>query len=665
MKMTIIDDLKKAKLKRRAKILQDLHAKNVAYFKARHPGLSEALARFGTGEFELRLNEQFLDVIDRRSGQYAHPPGKLLEYIETVASPHHSGWIDKMEVVHRYTGSHEHGQLLEAFLQGLYAKLPQITERMASGVVQLPKQKDGRRFSGATVFLGALTGLHIVHYLNSTEVRDIFIIEPDVLKFVLSCWFVDYSALERRFGRLVLHVGQEMPESPLDFLLGASPVVASVWLRMLPIYPSTSFDEVIARTNLRWRAAHEVMVPFDREVRNLVYGAANLRAQRPVLCKRPVLSKNCRIAVVASGPSLEQDLPWLKANQKKLIIFAVHSAVRVLRMHGIKPDFQCTLDTEMEEDLPKLALDPEIPLVVYYKADPKVLDRFKTVLLAPENGKANVVRFKQPITYTHPTSGNFTVAISLFMQAPEVYLLGLDLGFRSAEKSHVSGTWHDDDEGAGHRDAQWRDQVVATANFSEAGEIVYTHAYYNQSRFAAQNAIANLAKNTKVFNLSDGVRIVGAEPRRNTECALGAYSSKRKDIQAIHSAFVSGADGVFETYTLPGKEMLEQMREKIIEPFRVKHPSWHSYAQTLDSVWTATVRSLLTTDAGDIRFEAYAKLIQDLLADWLRVMVFTRTPSEFAVGYTAGLEELQRVLERLQWDNSLDFDAPALNEAVA
>lgn len=655
MKLTVIDDLKKAKPKRRPKILQDIHDRNVAFFKRRNPPLGDALERLGTGGFILRFNDTFLDIVEHRTNQCAHPPGKLLEYIETVASWHHTGWIDKLEVVHRHIGEHEHGQILQSFYQALHQALPQTSERMRSGIIQLPKLPDGRRFSGSTVFLGALTGLHIVHYLNTTEVRDIFIIEPDISKFVLSCWFVDYSAIEKRFGRLVLHVGEDMPESPLDFLMGASPIVAGIWLRMLPIYPSPYFDEVIARTNLRWRSIHEILVPFDRELRNLGYGAANLRSEYPILCKTPKLSKNCRIAVVGSGPSLENDIPWLKANRSKLIIFAVHSSVRVLRKHGIKPDFQVTLDTELLEDLPKLQLDPDIPFVVYYKIDPRAIEGFKTVLMMPENGKANVVRFKRPVTYTHPTSGNTAVAAALFMQAPETYLLGLDLGFREAERSHAGGTWHDDEGGAGHGDAKWRENVKGKANFEASEGLIYTHAYYNYSRQAVEGAIASLANGRKVYNLSDGVQIKGAEPRRSSELELGAYRSRKKDLLAIHAAFVSGQDEVWEPYPQPGADLLQEMRQTLLEALKMKRPDWLTYAKALDTTWAKTLFQHMSRYPGDLRIEAYGKLVQDLMSGWLRVMAFTRTPAEFSIGYAAGLEQLQTMLGRLEWASELDF----------
>ena len=664
MKFTVIEELKKAKPKRRLDILQKIHARNLAFFKKRAPELGEALENMGTGGFVINFNAEFLDIYEQSTEQYTHPPGKLLEYIEEVASWHHSGWIDKLEPAHIYTGEHEHGRLLKQFYEALHQVLPQVPERMATGEIQLPRLADGRRFSGSTVFLGALTGLHIVHYLNTTEVRDIFIVEPDPNKFALSCWFLDYSAIEKRFGRLLLHVGEDMPESPLDFLMNTSPVVAGIWLRMLPIYPSPYFDEVIARINLRWRAIHEIMVPFDREVRNLSYGAANLRAGMPILSKIPQLSKNSRIAVVGSGPSLENDIPWLKANRNKLIVFAVHSAVRVLRKHGIKADFQLTLDTELLPHLPKLQLDTDVPLICYYKIDPKAIEGFDTVLMLHEAGKGNVVRFKRLISHTHPTSGNTALAAALYMQASETYLLGLDLGFRAAEKSHAAGSWYDDAGGAGHGDAQWRDKIGTRANFETSEGEILTHAYYNYSRHAMEAAIAALSGDRKVFNLSDGAFIQGAEPRRSNEIELSATRSHKKDMAAILDAFSRHEADVWEPYEKNGGQLLDEARQKLLEELTLKQPSWLGYAQKLDSAWDVVFYKQLAENPGDLRMEIYSALIQDLFRDWLRVQVFTRSPTQFGLCYSAGMEQMKKVLDELSWSSDLDFQRKAGTEEV-
>lgn len=664
MKLTVIEELKKAKPKRRPDILHKIHDRNMAFFKKRNPPLGEALEKMGTGGFVLRFNDEFLDIIEQSTNQYAHPQGKLLEYIEKVASWHHSGWIDKMEVLHRITGDHEHGKVCYIFYMALLEALPQVAERMGTGIIQLPKMPDGRRFSGSTVFLGVLTGLHIVHYLNSTEVRDIFIIEPDIHKFALSCWFVDYAALEKRFGRLVLHVGEDMPESPLDYLMGASPIVAGVWLRMLKIYPSPYFDQIIARTNLRWRSIHEIIVPYDRELRNLCYGAANLRAGFPILSRTPQLSANCRIAVVGSGPSLENDIPWLQANRDKIIIFAVHSSIRVLRKHGITPDFQVTLDTELLEDLPKLQLDTDIPFIVYYKVDPRAIEGFKTVLMLQESNKANAVKFNTPCFYTHPTSGNTAVAAALFMRAKETYLLGLDLGFRDAARSHAGGTWHDDDGGVGHEDAKYRENILTEANFEASESEIFTHSYYNYSRFSVEHALASLTEGCKAFNLSDGVRIQGAEPLRSSEImAFPDYPDRENDLLAIHGAFVSEAHEAWVPYDTNGAELLREMSETLLSWVETEKPDWLGFAKSLDSAWGAVMQKNFLQHPNDIRIEVYSRLIQDLLSDWMRVTAFTRTPAEFKSAYAAGLKQLKIVLGNLKWPAKIDFRYDAKSES--
>lgn len=667
MRLTIIEKLRQAKPKKRAEIITAMNAKNVAFFRARNPTLGEALPKLGTGNFEIRINDEFLDVIERGSQQYCHPPGKLLEYVERVASWHHSGWIDKMELIPRWTGQHEHQATLHKLLEALYASVPGIPTRMQSGIIKLPRARNGRRFSGSTVFLGVLTGLHIAQYLNTTDVRDVVIIEPDPPKFALSTWFLDYEAIEKEYGRLVLHVGEELPENPMDYLMAASPVTAGAWIRMLPIYPSDLFSLVIDRVNVRWRGIHEIIVPFDREVRNLRYGAMNVKAGVPILSRRISLSDESRIAVVASGPSLNKDMEWLRANRDRLIIFAALSCIRALKNNGIKPDFQCTLDTELDDALfHQLELHSDVPLVAYYKLDPDVMKKFDTVLLVPEANKANAVRFQEEITFTHPTTGNMCAATALFMKPKVVYLLGLDLGFRKATRSHVAGGWHDDNQGVGHElETADREQIPAQANFPDSAGDLFTHAYYYNSRAAVAAAIATAGATTQVFNLSDGVHIDGAQHLRSDNAMLREYPDRVEDLKKILTAFDGSQKGVWTAYERKGADITAGFRKVFGETFPVTSETmdWRQFAKALDAAWHNFVVESTTVSPGDIRIEAYSRLILDLLAEWYRAMIFTSSAAEFRRAYETGRTTVDKLLGALEWPPELDLESEVLPES--
>jgi len=662
MSLNIVSQLYKAQPKKRIKLIFEMQKKNIAFLKKRNLELGNFVEQTGTGAYEIQVNDEFLNIIDRRLEQQCHPQDKLYQYITELGAWHHTGWIDKMEVLHTFYPGIEHGQRLIQFVEKMHEKLPRLTERMGTGMVSLPKLSDGQRFSGVTVFLGIFTGLHIAHYLSQTLVDDMVLLEPDIERFSLSCFFLDYEALEKRFGRLVMHVGPDMPDNPPALLMGPASITAAAWLRFLPAYPSPAFDELIAKFSLHWRKLIEIFVPFDREVRNLTYGLRNLQAGVPINDKPPQLSAQSRIALIASGPSLDNDLAWLKQNQDKLIIFAAHSSMRSLQKHGIRADYQFCLDTELEDSLiEKLQLDFEIPFLPYYKARPESLKKFKKVLLINELYKANPVKFERPILHTHPTTGNLAMATATFARPAQLYLIGLDLGFRHLQQDHVADYWANQDKPVQETPApepeNGRTQPVPfAANFPESEGKIYTHAYYSSAHGGIEEAIITLQGATIVYNLSDGVLIKGAQAQHSAELELSDYPEKEADKQAFENAFSSAREGVWQPYKTSGKQLFETMQSSLRDHCSTKRFDWHTFSRTLNSAWSHTTQRCVALEPGDLRVEAYSKLFTDLLTEWFRVLIFTKTPKEVQTAYELGLESFISVLESLEWPAELDLE---------
>lgn len=652
MTLNIIPKLVKLKPKKRAQLLFETQKRNIDYLKKQNLELANTIAQLGTSHYEINITQDFFDIIDQKNGQYCHPSGKLLEYVTTLGAWHHTGWIDRLAVLPSYYGNVQHSILTQSFVRKMYEALPHVQNAISTGTVTLPYISGDKksRFSGATLFLGVFTGLHIAHYLTQTETNNVALIEPDLELFSLSCFFLDYSAIEKKCGKLVLHVGPDTPESALSQLVDKARVTAATWLRILPGYPSKQFDEIISRFTLKWRALTEIVVPFDREVRNLCYGMNNLKNNLPVLYKAPELSPNSRIAIVASGPSLDKDVHWLKLNQDKLIIFAAHSSIRTLNKHGVVPDFQFNLDTEIKDgtwDL--LELNKDIPFVCYYKASPKVIDGFKTVLLITEAYKANPVLFKIATTFTHPTTGNLMMSAAAHCKPSQLFLVGLDLGFKDINQDHVSGYWGD----ATHKDRY--DALLCLANFQESQGKVFTRSYYNNARFSIEGALSTFKNTeTKIFNLADGAKILGAQCIRSEDVDLLNYPEKQSDIEAFKAAFIEG-DENWIPFKISGHEILKTMVNVLENVMSLECFEWKTFTSKLDKVWDEMVKECHANERHDLRIEAYGKLIQDLLVEWYRIMLFCKKISEQETAYKVGLEELNNTLNALEWPEELEL----------
>lgn len=654
----IIQDLKRSDPKRRMFLLNRMRDKNIAYFRKQNPDLANFIEATGTGRYEIRINDTSLEVLDSVSKQPCHPPGQLFPYMAEFGTWHHTGWVDKLIAHHVWRGEGEHSRLEKEFLETIYADLPNLSGRlMQQGSVALPTLADGRRYSGAVVFLGIFTSLHIMYYLSTTVVRDFFLIEPDPERFSLSCYFLDYEFLEQRFGRLMLHVGPDMPQSPVDILTGRSRVTSSVWVRLLPAYPDGRFDDIINRVSLRWRALSEIFVPFDRELENLRRGAKNIIARRRFMHHPPKLSPNSVIAVVASGPSLVNDMAWLRDNQSRLIIMASISSFRVLKENGIRVDFQCTLDTEIDEKLlDKLQLDVDVPLVAYYKLDPAICERFSQACLLPEVNKANVVRFKYLLNHTHPTTGNLMTAFAAWCKPAHLVLLGLDLGYRDPKLSHVKGGWHDDDQGVGHNEETGgRDHLTVESNFPEAEDEIVTMSYYNNARFGIEDVLAGFSQEgARINNCSDGAKILGAIPIRTANLTLPGYPGKEVDCASILSAFDDDYESIWEAYDTPGAKLIEELKSDLVAAVTLENGfNWPEWGEALDAAMDKP-NSLCAMRHGEFRVEIFGKLIHDMLAEWYRTMLMTQSHGEAEIVYQSGLKALGQTIDKLYWPEDLD-----------
>lgn len=662
--LDLIQRLKRADMKGRAALLKNVWEKNLAYFKVSHPELATMVEQLGTGDYEIRVTPTFLEIYDRRDGRPCFPPEiGFLPYMQQLGAYHHTGWQDLVTPIPMLQGEDQQVELSRKFAERLYEAVPSVLARLNGGVIQLPKLKDGRRYSGATLFLGIFFGLHILHYLSMTETYAPAFVEPDWHKFALSCWFVDYQGLEEKFGKLVLHVGDEMPESVLDELIAAKAVTSATWLRILPAYRQPAFEELTDKAKMRWRGLIEVFVPFERELRNLVYGVRNLKADHRLMAKLPELSANSRIACVASGPSLAEDLPWLKENQNRLIIFAAMSAMRVLLKEGIRPDFQCTLDTELDEgQLEQLQTDFSVPLIAYYKINPEILAHFEQPYLVSELNKANPVRIAVHLLGTHPTTGNLTAAVAVSARPQNLYLLGYDMGFKDAAASHVKGSWYDDGEGEAHTSQSARTHAMVPANFPESDGEIFSHAYFASARNQVAQLVAR-APNVKFHNLSDGAKINGAEPCRSSGVQVGDYKEKADDLAAICSVFLpamTNREELWRPYNLTGAGMLEKIRDALKGALPIDGtPSFINVPKTLDNAFSHVMDACIAASseeggAPDLRSEVFSRLTRDLLSNWYRQMLFTEGQEEFSLLHEIGSTMIVDLFSAITWPEELD-----------
>lgn len=151
--------------------------------------------------------------------------------------------------------------------------------------------------------------------------------------------------------------------------------------------------------------------------------------------------------IVAAGPSLDKNVKELKKAEGKALIIVVDTALKPVLNAGIEPDLAVMVDPNKPLILFEHEKVKDIPMVVSYKANHKVLE------------KQNARRFyfgepSQYITYIYkkhtgldieglPNAGsvaNVAFSLAVYLGFKNIILVGQDLAFKG-NKSHVSSAY--------------------------------------------------------------------------------------------------------------------------------------------------------------------------------------------------------------------------------
>jgi uncharacterized Rossmann fold enzyme len=649
----IISRLKSATPQKRIKIIKRLYNKNVGYFAVKHPAISQMLKDVPC-PYEITITDDFLDIIDSRTNERCHPDIGLDHFAETLGDWTGKAWVDFINPALRTPNyKSNHTDLLNKFNQLMHDAFPQFQQRFISYEINLPKTEDGLRFSNPVIFIGVFHGMHIAHYLNRTYVRTAAFLEPEPQRFEVSCYFLDYAEIDKHFNGLLLHVGDILPDRFFIQILQKALITNTVWTRILGGYASQKFEAIITQLRMDWAAINDEWIPADRELRALQHGFTNLTRGEPLLLNPVKLSSDARIAVVGAGPSLNNDLKWLKEHQEKIIIFATHSSLKPLRNHDIRPDFQFSLDLETsEQEICNTQYDFDKPIVVDYKVDPLFLNRFKSRLMVADAGTVNGLRFHNTLKHGQPTTGNLTLALACYCQPAEIYLLGLDFGFRKLSHTHARGSMYDDPEL--EVGVQGLEQWEVMPNFTDA-EPVYTRHYFNTARIQANAAITDLPPVTKTYNLSDGARIDGTIPKHSETIILPSYPEKHADLATIKAAFGPSVKGIhWHPFTQSGDSLVKLLQTTLHNNIKIQTFSWPEFTQKLDSAISRTREACQELSKNDDRMMPYFRITHDLLLSWYAFMVFANSSEEAEFLYQKGLSHITDIINSFKWPDGLD-----------
>lgn len=154
--------------------------------------------------------------------------------------------------------------------------------------------------------------------------------------------------------------------------------------------------------------------------------------------------------IVAAGPSLDKNLPFLKRVKGRFPIIAVDTALRHMIATGIKPDIVCAADSSYENSLDFVGVEDEkeVILAAELMTHPDIFRVFKGPKLLVSFGGGlypQIAKFREPAGNLICWGSVATTAFDLARKigADPIIFIGLDLSFCDG-RLHARGSYSDD-----------------------------------------------------------------------------------------------------------------------------------------------------------------------------------------------------------------------------
>lgn len=337
--------------------------------------------------------------------------------------------------------------------------------------------------------------------------HSLLIYEEEAELFALSCYFVDYELLFSRVSPKSCYIFIEnlLDKGLLNHYFYSKKITNNFLRLELTLLKSPKVEDFKQLTLETYRANARGWGSFEDEMIGLKNAFANAR-NAPFL--RLDSKLKTPICVVGSGPSLESNIDFIRANQDKMLIFSCGTALKVLKAHNIIIDFQIEI-----ERVPYLAEVLQISnlgktaTLCASLVNPKVLEISQDSTLFMRGGSAASYIFDKiatqitPLEFCAPFVGNAGFSLACAM-SEEIIMCGMDCGFVRGFAKHASGSIYGDE-----RTEIPLDCFKVEGNRDDFE--VFSNAIFSLSKESFALAIAHY-KPKFVHNLSFGAKIMGA-----------------------------------------------------------------------------------------------------------------------------------------------------------
>ncbi|EKP0261932.1 motility associated factor glycosyltransferase family protein [Aeromonas sobria] len=383
-----------------------------------------------------------------------------------------------------------------------------------------------------SLMYGIGLGYQLGYLYERCKVKNLFAFEPDLDMFYASLYCFDWSSLldymEQESLSLHLFIGVDEKLLAADMMeaLHRKGAFWSAAYFSFCHYHSPKLHSLISQVENEFYLLRTGWGFFDDNVFALAHSHTHLQDGTPFLQRQRDTSSSATIPVfvVGNGPSLDQSIDFIRDHQRQAIIIACGTAVSALYKAGIKPDIYVAVERTKSSadflhilDAGEFLKDSVFLSVDVIHPECKMFFRKTGLAFKPNEPMYKLLtthfgeQFEfESIEYSNPFVGNTGLNYAALLGFKEIYLFGVDNGYKSADKHHSSLSLYYNEKQEAKYNQDLNETFPARGNFG--GEVRINHLF----GLSIHNMARVLENYPEVccVNSSDGAYVAGAEPRR-------------------------------------------------------------------------------------------------------------------------------------------------------
>ena len=520
---------------------------NMAYFAASHPELHKKMqvleAAMEGGQFpqkyDLQYQNGYFDVIALASGDFLYGQSSLEHAKKMAKSVNYKKNDHSFEAFAHFAYTKEDAEAYDAM---------DICEERHTGTAALQYYVTDNGVDSASmkrihkfIFFGMGLGLHLREIDKKINAACYLIIEDDLEMFRLSLFVTDYSKIAQQ-SLLIFSVS----DNPEAFNLALEKLLNQAFIHNNYIKYTATFGDYtqrIKQIQSYLLSQSHISYPFNLQLAKNIKVLNNLHQHYKVLNytkpagTSPFADKP--LLFIAAGPSLQNDLKWIEANQERFIIVAVLMVVNTLYSAGIRADVIMHIDEGSKALEHAFA---SFPPQDYFKESFFIFTASAPQILLEHFDQESIYLIEDLTHYSTPgdlnirSVGEAGYALLLHLGATELYLAGLDLALdpetgKTHTEDHAYKTPDYDPSQKQEKNLQATQQLDKVASLRETLlqvkgnflNVVPTNILFNMS-INQMNEISRTLKqpHQHVYNLSNGAFFNHTTPLRTSDIDLSS-----------------------------------------------------------------------------------------------------------------------------------------------